>query len=1035
MFMNAKAVAKTKIALIGDSSKTQQVADMVLAELSNSDNVELLERSAIEKVLKEHKLQNSGLSSRQIPVIAKILHTDIFAILSSAQAGKKTIPSSMRVFDARNGFCLLDTALPPKIEECANFISNKLNNLPSSKSMKFVSILAVRNAGAPSRYRRQMAHIAMEIERRLIAIPDIAILERSELGLVNKERKINKKLFRLASSAYLLDLEFAPTDSADKIDLRIYILNSSGQELASFNFPDSLKSSPQKIIKVLAKYLKTSPPFQVASNKEEAERFFNEYKFFHKINRRKIAKCKLDAAISLAPNNPDYLFALVKYIGDRSNYPSNRNSTKTQQFMFMLRIMKEAMKVYDEINERFPDYQKKLYSKIRTREWFVYDKNMDTFSRMAYIFFNNNNLLNKQQKHEVRKFMANFREKYFPEILKYQWELDLDDGINSPRELLNLTRFQNSACDIRYFFDMQDYINFSYSWLVKCLQASSDFLKKNPKYQNMYNFVPSFFPGCGFTPSYKWESSIGCSHALVEISKKHPARAVKNYAYSWELFEQLLQEKFDPKKFRTLLKKYCARHKMFPDKLGTALYRQHLGLYKIFQEEKIEFKRKQKESTPLKTLLVKLKVENDVEKLADLIISHPPNMLELRKRCNSSFDELNALDNFSEKLLRKDSAICLKAFKILNHPFKIKKVIERKDFGSFSLNDVRLKSAVMKGGKIYLLMLNPGYKRARRNEDNDFLKIYCFNPNNKALNEVGRIKESPFKEKLWTAKCQFFVTSNNFLFAAKDQILVIPRNRSQYHAIKDLPAKKIMAMIVLDKRIYAFLGYTAPWTNRPPSETILFSCLLDGSDRKIHISTLRRKKQHFFDKQKPFRVTNVTADEKNHRLLFTCENSVCGLWEFYPDSGKYKAHLKFERSYATWSMKRDDKVYVASEGNYNNYYSFDLKSNKLNFLFYRGKASNIKFMKMKPLLAKEIKEGKPPFLIKEKGIWSSGFRMRYIDLSHKNISSQYLLGVKSLLVERIPILPHSDGHSIWAIAGWSIYKITPPENLNKIEQE
>ena len=217
IFMGAGTFAQNKIALIGDSEKTNQVADMVLAEMADKDDLEFLERSAIEKVLEEHKLQKSGLSSKQIPVIAKILHTDIFAILSSAQINKKTIPSSLRIFDARNGFCLIDTALPTEMQKCTAFIRNKLENLPSPKSFKFVSILAVRNVGAPAKYKRQMVHIAMDVERRLIAMPDLAVLERSELGLVNKERKISKKLFKLTPSAYLLDFEFAPAGSVDKL--------------------------------------------------------------------------------------------------------------------------------------------------------------------------------------------------------------------------------------------------------------------------------------------------------------------------------------------------------------------------------------------------------------------------------------------------------------------------------------------------------------------------------------------------------------------------------------------------------------------------------------------------------------------------------------------------------------------------------------------------------------------------------------------------------------------------------------------------
>ena len=424
IFMGAGAFAKTKIALIGDSKKTNQLADMVLAKMADNDNLEFLERAAIEKVLKEHKLQSSGLSSNQIPIIAKILHTDIFAVLSSAQVNKKTVPSSLRVFDARNGFCLIDTALPADIEKCTAFISDKLKNLPDKKSLKFISILAVRNAGAPAKYKRQMAHVAMEIERRLIAMPDVAVLERSELGLINKERKISKKLFKLASSAYLLDFEFAPASSADKVDLRIYVFNTSGKELKSFNFPDCLKAKPQQMIKALAKYLKTSPAVQVVNIKQEAKRFFKEYEFFKQNKKYYIAKRKIETVIALRPDNPDDLYELADILG-RFELENFRRKKTLEHYTFALEALKKIIKLNDEIKSRFPDFKKCLYKAGHST--------MQLLSIYTAI-----KLLNAQKIKETRKVMKEFREKSFPELQKHYWKFNLNDGINSKKNSIML---------------------------------------------------------------------------------------------------------------------------------------------------------------------------------------------------------------------------------------------------------------------------------------------------------------------------------------------------------------------------------------------------------------------------------------------------------------------------------------------------------------------------------------------------------------------------------------------------------------------
>jgi len=266
-------------------------------------------------------------------------------------------------------------------------------------------------------------------------------------------------------------------------------------------------------------------------------------------------------------------------------------------------------------------------------------------------------------------------------------------------------------------------------------------------------------------------------------------------------------------------------------------------------------------------------------------------------------------------------------------------------------------------------------------------------------------------------KLKFYVGKNYFLVFIKDQIICIPRNGDSHFIIKDIPGDEVMAMTMFNGRIFAFSGkVTTRSYSQHIQETILFSCKPDGSDRKIHISTLRRTKQTLFDKQKPFIVSGLFADEKKHRLLFSCMGPVGGLWEFYPSTGKYKNYIDFYRSYYSWSMKYKDKLYVTDK---NKYYIFDLKSNRSDFIFYKFKST--KHLKQKPQFTGQWLHIHPPFFVRNKKLWYGGYRIGFISLD-KQVEDHYIFDMRGG-----DILPLPDGHSVLSYSNDWFYKITLSE--------
>jgi hypothetical protein len=1013
------ASAKTKIALVGDSEKTNQIADMALANMANNNDLEFVERSAIEQVLKEHKLHDSGVTSKQIPMIAKLLHTDIYAVLSSAQVEKKTVPSSLRVFDARNGFCLVDAALPPGAEECVGFVNAKLNNavktLADHKKLKFVSILAVRNAGAPEKYKRQMTKIAIELERYLIAMPDIAVLERSELGLINKERKITKESFKLVPSAYLLDLEFSPGAAADKINLKIYILNTAGKELADFNFPDCLKNEPSEIMKALAKYLKAGSPDQITTDsKREAKRFWDEYKFFRQADQYSTAKHKLEAAVALCPDNPDYLYELAEFSGYFSlKYYRSCPANKSERFMFLLKQVKDAIQIYDEHKANFSNYKKCLYR-------------ISGIGRMRYIIFSGASF-NKEQIEETRKVMRELRAKAFPEWRKFGWKADLSIGFSSTGEFKKGFRWLYSGCDLEWFLNYPDYYDYSYRRTVEVLKATRIFLRKHPELINKQGrdlrpWLFFFVWGTAKENFQEWERYIKNSQNLIEEAKKHPDKEVQNYGRHLEFYQKMAMDNYDPEKFKINLRKYLIDNKKLPYRLKLFIgfflrlsNKQKRILVRLAEEEHSNYIRNSEDENSLKFLSMRLDSEKKPDKLAELIIDNRSKVIEFRNLAFKGWksyyqpeDLRRQLWAWELKLMIGNSPVCRKALAVLNYPFTVEELKR--------INSVQIIGKVMDGKKIYILALTNRSKE---------IMLYSYDPHNSKLEEIVSLDDHCNNDDWEKDECPFYVNEKYFLIGAPGEIIVIPRDNLSPRRIKDLPAKRIAALTILDKRIYAFVGDKKA-ISYVSSGTILFSCSFYGEDRKIDISTQRRKKLNYFDKQKPFRVAQLFADEKSHRLLFINKQ---GLWEFYPENGDSK---KLVTCSGIWGMRVDGELYIAGSYPYS-YYTFELDSDKADFRFYTGTKGEVKYLKGTPAVIKHIPGTPPPFLIKNNAIWYCSDRAGYIDLSFKDHLVRMFFGLNRRAPERYKYFPHPDGHSILVVSRTSIFKITPPSrNDNKI---
>ena len=300
VFLTASLLAAPiKVALLGEKNQV----DLLTVELSGDQGIVLLERSEVEKVLREHQLNANALTPETIT--KHFPHADIFAVVTERR---------LTVFNARNGFLLWSRQPEHPAEELRRAIDKQSEKFPL-----YLAVVSVREVGVPQKSKPEIGHFISNLEAMLLENPAIQLLERSKLGLVSAERELTEKQFALTPSACLLTLEFEPEGAkiSCKIILRDLHQNLIGRLENKDVFSD-INSSCTECCREITQFAKEQSLTVQRDREREAARFFEEFTVLNKTQERFTPECrqKLDAALALAPDNPQYRYAEIRYLAE-----------------------------------------------------------------------------------------------------------------------------------------------------------------------------------------------------------------------------------------------------------------------------------------------------------------------------------------------------------------------------------------------------------------------------------------------------------------------------------------------------------------------------------------------------------------------------------------------------------------------------------------------------------------------------------------------------------------------------------------------
>ncbi len=293
-----------------------------------------------------------------------------------------------------------------------------------------------------------------------------------------------------------------------------------------------------------------------SEQKQEAERYFNEYKAKRHATEYDTARKKLEAAIALNPDEPRYLYELADFTAS-TVYPFKPKKPgeyfTTERFMAQFSRFMESNRIYDRFVNKFHTYPKCLYHPS------------NVLFGLADLYRNLTQPLSPLQQKIISQEMKDFRAKVLPEMQKHFWKYNITDGINSLKEYNLYCSFQERCVRLMYFLNYHEQVANSYQATVKFLELSTDFFKKHPELKNKANvhFEYSFgfpngeYPGEALND---WKELLIKDKKLVSLAQSHPNPRVRRYGDALAIHQACYQGKISKAQLKQMTEKFNKKY-------------------------------------------------------------------------------------------------------------------------------------------------------------------------------------------------------------------------------------------------------------------------------------------------------------------------------------------------------------------------------------------------------------------------------------------------------------------------------------------
>lgn len=314
-------VPPARLALVSNlpADRVGPLLALAEAEVSGIEQLVVLERQQIDTVLREHRMQLAGLiESSEAIRLGNVLAADILATLDGNAAGSDLGTLGIIVFDARTGVRLADAALGGDgPEKQAGRVAAAVREAVAkrrqpSAALHTISITSFRNVDLPRDVDDVCDAARMLLERRLLASADIAVLDRTHLELVAKERELSGQTEdRLLASVTPIAVEVTRASNGGfRAEASLATAGAAVRRRAVDVAQPDAAALAEALAAAIAESIGGQPPQRRGDRALDARRLSDEARFELSRSRHDVAVARSEAALALNPSESDHL-ALV----------------------------------------------------------------------------------------------------------------------------------------------------------------------------------------------------------------------------------------------------------------------------------------------------------------------------------------------------------------------------------------------------------------------------------------------------------------------------------------------------------------------------------------------------------------------------------------------------------------------------------------------------------------------------------------------------------------------------------------------------
>lgn len=455
VFLTASlSAAPIKVALLGEKDQV----DLLTVKLSQHEDVQLLERGEIERIVREHNL--TAVSGAEL--CKYFPHADVIGIVS---------PVSVSFFNAKNTLKLGRVPI--------DNVDLKILRKSTARDSFPLSIGFVTLTDIPERMRPAVGRMVLELEKTLLNTDKVQMLEREHLSAILQEREVSDNLFTPVSSLNIIRCDFTQGKNADMINLTLSLRDTAGRILFEKQYV-GLESGTLPASDIARLLKSTALKAQSESREQEAALYLKEY--YAAIRRQGYRPVNLpqdnfnslrkyvDAMFVLAPENPRYQYEKLFYDLCSVTSPGMPWNDK-------IAVLQKFVNGAKRLRREHPDFR------------FPYGNGSCGFS--FHPAFPTQPLMNLYQNHyppteDEAKILSTLND----EIHTMHMEIHLqfsEYAQNDPaeiktwRDLYNYQETIRLGMDLLPHFDAEKTVQIAWQAELEELSATVEFIRKNPK--------------------------------------------------------------------------------------------------------------------------------------------------------------------------------------------------------------------------------------------------------------------------------------------------------------------------------------------------------------------------------------------------------------------------------------------------------------------------------------------------------------------------------------------------------------------------